>query len=238
MGSGFDINLTGLRAAQDRLDTSANNIANATTPGFRAQRVEQATGPQGQGVRTVSTSRNSAQGVIVTTGRELDIALGAGEFLQVQTENGVAFTRDGSLQITGDGRLATSAGQPLIPEIRIPEGASTVAIAPNGQVTAILPDGSTQLLGSIEVATYTNPDGLSALGGNLFSQTLASGELRFGEPGIAGGGGLIPSALELSNVDLAEEMVNIILARASFRSNVNALRAQSNMLGSILDIFQ
>ena len=105
----------------------------------------------------------------------------------------------------------------------------------SGQVSAQTPEGPV-VAGQIQLASFTNPSGLSAAGGNLFNESAASGAPQVGIPAAGGNGTVLSGFLEGSNVDIAEEMVDQIVSKAVFKANVNVIKVSDEMLGSILDI--
>lgn len=230
---GLFISASGILNALRRNDISANNIANLGTSGFAAVRpisVE----TRGGGVAVVGTSRNFSPGAFMPTGASLDVAATDG-FFRVMLEDGTfAFTRAGHFGVNAEGRLVTTTGALLDPAVQVPPGATNVKVAANGAVFATLPGGGTEEVGRIEVVQFTNPQGLEAMGSGLFRETTASGP-----PGQATGfPTVIPGFVQGSNVDVATEQVNQLLNRQAFMSNINALRAQDEMLGDLLNLFE
>ncbi|CAI2719712.1 flagellar hook-basal body protein [Nitrospina watsonii] len=227
--------LSGLNVASRKVQASANNLANLQTPGFKSSRVNIVDSPSG-GARVSGVSRSGLQGPLVPTNNPLDIAVQGNGFLQVGLAGGgTGFTRSGSLKVDGGGRLVTADGNPLLPEISIPGGAQTIRIGPGGRVSALV-NGQTQTLGQLQLAGFQNPAGLSALGNSLFGVSGSSGQPVAGNPGSNGLGTVQSGFLEVSNVDISEEMVQQIVASTQFRANANAIRAADDMTGSLLDI--
>lgn len=245
---------TGMAAQQLRIDAIANNLANVNTTGFKKARVEfqdlfydtlrapgarsaggaaLPTGVQvGHGVRFVSTSRSFSQGDRANTGRELDLAIEGDGFFQVQKPGGeTLFTRDGSFELDRDGNLVTSEGYTLLPAVQVPPGAVQITVLADGTVSA-LEDGSvTPLdLGQIELARFSNPAGLRALGGNLYAATEASGDPETGVPDLDGFGAVAQGFLESSNVNMAEELIHMILAQRAFEINSRVIQAGDEMM--------
>ena len=248
------VSKTGLQAQEAKLQTIANNLANVNTVGFKRDRavfedlayqVERRPGAASNGdnslpsslqlstgTRLVGTQKLFTSGNLQTTGQTLDVAIVGNGFLQVSLpDGGTAYTRAGQLQVNAQGQLVNSSGLPLRPEITIPAGATGIAIGDNGQVTAQVGNATTpQQLGTLQLATFVNPAGLLAQGDNLFLATTASGEPAEGEPGSAGFGTLKQGALEGSNVQAVEEMVDMIAAQRSYEMNTKVLTAADNML--------
>ncbi len=245
---------TGMESQQLRIDTIANNLANVGTNGFKKQRAEfqdlfyetlQDPGAQtstgavlpggaqvGHGVALGAISRIHSQGERVATQRDLDIAIDGDGYFQVQLPNGeLAFTRDGAFQVDPNGVLVTRSGAQLLPAVTLPPDALEVTILADGTVSARIP-GSTdsQQLGQLELARFPNPGGLRSLGGNLFAPTQGSGEPENGIPGDLGFGTLSQGFLESSNVNMAEELVRLILAQRAFEVNSRVIEAADEML--------
>jgi len=227
--------LSGLRTSSARLANSANNTANLQTPGFKRSSVVLSDVKAG-GVTLQATARSFNQGAIVQTGNPFHAAIaGAGFFQVAQPNGGVAFTRAGSFSIDGTGRLVDSIGNPVQPEITVPGNQTGISIGPDGQVSGQV-GGTSQVLGQIQLANFNNPAGLAPLGGNLFGQSAASGQPIIGAPGTGGLGQLVPGAIEASNVDIAQEAIEQIMAKTAFRANANVIRTANEMTGTLLDI--
>jgi flagellar basal-body rod protein FlgG len=245
---------SGMVAQQTNLDNVANNLANASTTGFR-RRVMQfqdlmyqnvvmpgsastqqtvSSGLQvGLGTRSAATEVLQNQGDFTSTGNQLDLAIQGNGFFQVTLPNGqIAYTRSGSFQLDSQGNVVTTDGNPLVPAIAIPNNATNVTIGSDGTVTVSLP-GQTQAqqVGQIQLATFPNPGGLNSVGSNLFLPTTASGDPIVGVPGgSAGLGTLQQGMLEQSNVSLVNEFVQMILAQRSYEANSRAVSAADQML--------
>lgn len=245
---------TGMEAQQLNMDVIAHNLANVNTTGFKRSRVDfqdllyqtmrmagasQAQGMQiptgiqvGLGTRTASVQKLFAQGDFQQTGNDFDMVIEGTGFFQVMLPSGsLAYTRDGAFKPDGQGRLVTSDGYPVQPEISIPAGAQDIAIGEDGTVSARLPgQNAPQELGSIQLVSFANPAGLESLGRNLLGQTDASGEPIPGTPGQEGLGTLSQGYVEMSNVKVVEEMVNMILAQRAYEVNSKSIQAADEML--------
>lgn len=246
---------SGMEAQQTRLDVTANNIANVSTNGFKKGRAEFAdlmyqtvrsagsatgegtTAPDateiGMGTRLTATSRDLGQGELHQTGNPLDIAIEGNGYLPVTLPNGeTAFTRNGALRTSAEGRLVTSDGYAVAGDITIPSDAQTVTISADGTVSATLPGESQPIeLGQIEIAMFANPGGLAAQGGTLFRETSASGTPVIGAPGEGGAGTIRQGMLEVSNVNVVEEMIDLISGQRAYEINSRVIRAADEMLG-------
>jgi flagellar basal-body rod protein FlgG len=247
------ISKTGVQAQDAKLQAIANNLANVNTVGFKRDRVmfedlfyqvDQQPGAQtadntvssgvqlGNGTRVVGTQKVFSDGSIQTTSQPLDVAISGNGFLQVRRPDGQsAYTRAGQLQVDANGTLVNAQGLPLVPQITVPNNATSLTIGENGVVSATVP-GSVQPaeLGTITLTTFVNPAGLLALGGNLFQETQASGTPNEGKPAEGAFGKLKQGALEGSNVQVVEEMVDMIAAQRTYEMNTKVLSAADNML--------
>lgn len=248
------ISKTGMQAQDDKLQAIANNIANANTVGFKRDRVmyedlfyqiERQPGSQrddatlapngiqrGNGTRLVGTQKVFTTGSLQTTGQSLDVAIVGQGFLQVELPDGkTAYTRAGQLQMNAEGRLVNSQGLPLQPQITMPPNTTSLTIAENGAVTATVSGSATPTeLGQLTLAHFVNPTGLLALGDNLYRETTASGAPTEGVPGTEAFGKLKQGALESSNVQVVEEMVDMISAQRTYEMNTKVLSAADNMM--------
>lgn len=251
------ISKTGVQAQDAKLQTIANNLANVNTVGFKRDRVmfedlfyqvesapgaQQADGTQaptgvqlGTGTRVVGTQKVFTTGNLQTTGQSLDVAIVGNGFLQVALPNGdTAYTRAGQLQVNSDGKLVNAQGLAIQPEITIPANATGISISESGLVTATVAGATTPTeLGQLQLAGFINPAGLLARGENLFEETVASGTPTTGNPGSDALGKLKQGALEGSNVQVVEEMVDMIAAQRTYEMNTKVLSAADNMLQNL-----
>ncbi len=245
---------TGMKAQQLNVDNIANNLANVNTTGFKKSRVEfqdlfyqltrvagnptasGAVSPSsleiGYGATPVSTQRMFTQGDLVSTGNPTDLAVkGDGFFRILLPEGGEAYTRDGSFKVSAEGQLMTSDGYLLDPEITIPAETSHISFSPDGVVSVTLGnENESQIVGQIELMRFVNPSGLRAIGQNLFTETPVSGESIPGTPGSDGLGRLSQGFLEVSNVDIVEEMIALIAAQRAYEINSKAIKASEDMM--------
>ena len=245
---------TGMTAQQMNIDTTANNLANVNTTGFKrsrvdfqdllyqtprmpgsqtAQGVDAPTGIQvGSGVRPVSTQRIFSQGDFQQTDNPLDLVIEGDGFFQVLRGDGTtAYTRAGSFRKDANGRMVNPDGYPLQPEISIPAQATNVSIGTDGVVSVTLAGNDTaQQVGTIELAKFSNPAGLNAIGRNLFLPTGASGTAVTGAPGSLNFGTLSEGFVEMSNVKVVEEMVNLIVGQRAYEAGSKAVQSADEML--------
>ncbi|MDZ7621013.1 MAG: flagellar basal-body rod protein FlgG [Candidatus Competibacteraceae bacterium] len=255
MTSALWIAKTGLDAQQTRMAVVSHNLANVSTTGFKRgraqfedllyQNVRQVGGPDrakqptpfrvdalGTGVRTVSTAKLFTQGNVIQTGNNLDLAINGRGFFQVQLPDGtVSYTRAGAFQINADGQLVTSNGYLLQPEITLPPGAQSVTVGRDGVFSVqIAGEEAPQQVGNLQTADFINPAGLQAIGENLFLESVASGAPQVGDPAANGLGLIMQGALESSNVNVVEELVDMIETQRAYEMNSKAISTTDQML--------
>jgi len=229
---GLHISASGILNILRRQDVTAHNVANLRTPGFRAGRAHSSE-TEGGGARVDSIDRNDAPGSPELTGRPLDVASPDGFFQVALADGRVAFTRDGHFGLNADGELVTADGARVSPAVQAPPGSSSIQVLRDGRVSAVTPGSNeVSIVGRLEVFAFSNPDGLEAIGGNLFVATAASG----GAQAVGTPPNIEPGALQGSNVDLVTEQTNALLDRQAFQANINALRLQDEVLGELLDL--
>lgn len=225
-----------MRVNANKMRVAANNISNVNTSGFKAgSAITQSMGPQ-LGAATTAIKTDTSQGFPVFTGNTLDLAIQGEGYFQVTTPDGsTGYTRNSALGKDNKGRLTDSAGNILTPQITVPSNATSVTIGQDGSVKAMV-NGSETVLGTIELARFNNPAGLTQAGGNIFFESSASGQAVTGSPGTGGLGSLMPGSVESSNVDLTQEIVNMIIAKHGYSANAKAIKASDEMLGTLLNI--
>ncbi len=236
MLGGINSALSALKAFSKKISSTANNIANINTTGFKKRVASFQESGNLKGVQIASNQPVHTQGSLIPTNNSLNIAVNGRGFLRVGLPNGgTGYSRDGNLKKDSTGRLVTSNGNPIQPEISIPGNATGVSISGSGQVSAII-NGQSQVIGQIELSSFQNSGGLVSLGNNLFSASNVSGSAVSGIPGTGGLGTIIQGSIEYSNVDIVEESVNLITASAGYKANIKAIKTQNELLGTILDI--
>ncbi|MCM8824260.1 MAG: flagellar basal-body rod protein FlgG, partial [Candidatus Omnitrophica bacterium] len=246
---------TGMYGQQVNIDVISNNLANVNTTGFKKSRVdfkdlfyqvlkfpgtplkggelEIPTGSQiGLGVKPDAIFKIFSTEGYQETQNPLDLAIEGDGFFQIELIDGTtAYTRDGSFKIDSEGRIVTSQGYRLLPEITIPDDTVSIAISKDGGVS-ILRAGQTNAeeLGTIELVRFINPAGLKSIGDNLYLETDASGIPILGNPGEEGLGMILQGFLESSNVNIVEEMVKMIIAQRAYEVNSRAVQTSDDML--------
>ena len=233
--TGFSTSTSALRAASQRLGIRSHNLANALTPGFRAQRVEQGT-VTGGGTRVATTRSHPREGAFQKTDSTVDLAIQGDGFFRLQTPEGVRLTRTGSFSVDSEGTVVDAQGAPLTPLVQVPDGTSALAIGGDGKVTALGAGGTEQEVGRIELVSVANPQGLVQEGGNRLVPGPSTGEMAQGTPGQNGLGTLVSGFLEGSNVDWIEEHVGLLEDANYFRVNLISLKIGDEILGALLDI--
>ena len=244
---------TGMHAQQLAIDVLSNNIANVNTTGFKKSSIEFKdliyqtikSGHQagvngnsqpvpiqvGNGVKYVSTQRHHSQGALTETGNSMDLAIYGEGFVKVQLLDGsVAYTRDGSIKIDGEGSLVTADGHYLLPEMQIPEDTAEIAFRVDGRVEIrVHEEREFTEIGQLELVRFINPAGLSSVGGNKYIETESSGPPIEGTPGAAGFGTVQQGYTEQSNVDLVSEMVAMISAQRAYELNSKTVQTVEQM---------
>ncbi len=245
---------TGMDVQQTQIDSIANNLANMNTTGYKASNsvfedmiydqvqtpgLKNATNTAspigiqvGHGARLVGVYKHFSQGDFVQTNRDLDLAIEGSGFFQVTLDNGeAAYSRDGGLKLSPAGVLVNNRGYQIQPSVTIPTTATSVTIAKDGTVTAaIAGQPAPQQLGTVQLVTFQNPSGLKSIGQNVFQQTDASGTPTTATPGLAGAGTFQQGFLENSNVNVASELINMVVAQRAYEANSKVLTTTSEML--------
>ena len=220
---------TGMAAQDLQVQIISNNISNMSTTGYKRQIAEfsdllyehvRRIGTQssdqgnilpvgidiGSGVKTVGTPRVITQGTLSQTGNSFDLAITGDGFFKILMPDGTySYTRDGSFQMDGTGRLVTSQGYVVQPGITVPQNASGFTVNTQGQVS-VTPVGSTTptVLGQLTLTQFLNQAGLLSIGDNLLQETPASGAPQDGLPATNGAGSIQQASLEQSNVELGD----------------------------------
>ena len=245
---------TGMHAQETRMSVIANNLANQGTVGFKKSRPEfeellsekirpaAAPNPQGgtestalevgMGVRTRATTKNFGQGSLETTNNPMDLAIDGTGFFQVQRPDGeIAYTRAGNFRVDSEGRMVTTNGDLVFPQVTLPADTKHVMINRNGEILVERPNSTNhESVGQIEIAMFVNPAGLESVGGNVLTQTDASGPPIRALPTNDEAGGIVQGFLEASNVEAIEEMIGMISAQRAYEMSSKVISSADQML--------
>ena len=249
---------TGLDAQQTNLDVISHNLANVSTSGYKRERVvfedllyqtlrqpgaqhtqqnEIGTGLQvGLGVRPIAVAKNFTQGTPQETNNDLDIMINGNGFLQIEMPDGsIAYTRAGNFSRDSQGNMVMSGtGYPLADGINLPQDAVRVNISNDGVVSAVISGQAAPVqVGTIQLAMFINPDGLSNSSENLYTETATSGPPNIVQPGTNSSGTLKQGWIENSNVNVANELVNMIITQRAYELNSKAVTTSDQMLGRL-----
>ncbi len=257
----LSIAATGMLAQQRNVEVVSNNLANMNTTAYMRRRTEfhdllyqnlrrvgsassdagniVPSGVQlGLGVKLAAVYRIHEQGNLTATDNTFDMAIQGNGFFQVTLPSGdTAYTRDGTFQLNADGELVTHDGYTVQPGISIPSNAVDVTINSSGEVLVKI-QGQVALsnVGQVQLANFPNPAGLEAEGGNLFTETPASGSATTSNPGDTGYGSLLQGFLETSNVNAVEEISNLISAQRAYEMNSKVIQTSDDMMGTLTQI--
>ncbi len=251
---------TGMEAQQVQLDHISHNLANASTNGYKrshavfedlmyqnlrqagANSSEQTTLPTGLqvglGTRAVATSRVFAQGSLQQTTNPLDVALNGQGFFEVQMPDGTTgYTRDGSFQMNAQGQLVTNSGYLVQPGITIPANAKQITIGRDGTVSVTLANQTAPTnVGQLQVANFVNQAGLDPKGENMYGETAASGPPSTTTPGLNGLGTIQQGFVEVSNVNVVEELIGMIQTQRAYELNSKAIQTSDQMLQKLAQL--
>ena len=249
---------TGMVAQQLNIDVISNNLANVNTTGFKKSRAEfedlmyqtmkvagaitegDTTLPVGiqvgMGVRPTAVHKFFTQGDFQNTGNPLDVAIEGDGFFQVDVNGELMYTRSGSFKLNQDGTIVTSNGYILQPEFAVPEETKEISISANGHLAALDANGEEIAAAEIPLYTFINPAGLDARGRNLYNPTEASGDELKVNPAEVNVGTLAQGFLEMSNVEVVDEMVNMIVGQRAYEVNSKAIQTSDSMLGTAVQL--
>ena len=245
---------TGMLGMQTQIDTTANNIANVNTIGFKKSRAEFAdlmyhvmeyagtsttdttkspTGIEvGLGVRPTAINKIFSEGSLKQTDNDLDMAITGKGFFKMELPDGTqVYSRNGAFKVDQDGTMVSSDGYTLIPQIVVPPDATNISIGTDGTVTVVQP-GQTQAtqIGQVLTTSFINPAGLHSMGDNLYIETDSSGQPIEGTPGTQGQGSIRQGFVELSNVELVVELTDLITGQRAYDSNSKVITTSDEML--------
>ncbi|ETC97164.1 flagellar basal-body rod protein FlgG [Asaia lannensis] len=257
----LDIANTGMQAQTTNVETISNNIANMTTTGYKRRRAEfqdliyqdlrragtmssdtgdlvPAGAQVGLGVRTAGIYRINEQGTLEQTGNSLDLAIEGRGYFRVTLPSGeYAYTRDGTFSLSEDGTIVTADGYPLSPNISVPNNAENITIDQSGQVQYTLSGQTTaQVAGQLQLATFQNENGLTAMGQNLFTETTSSGTANLSTPQSEGYGSVRQGFVEESSVNVVTEITALITAQRAYEMNSKVITASNEMLQTLTNL--
>ncbi|MBI3516037.1 MAG: flagellar hook basal-body protein [Proteobacteria bacterium] len=218
-----------LRAQGTVLGVTADNIANLNTPGFKRGEATLVSGVSQ--IPQVFLRRDMSQGAIAPTGNPNDLAINGNGFFEVQLPGGQsAFTRSGAFGLSSGATMVDVTGNPVVGPIQTDPAGGPIMVSSSGQVSQTV-NGTSRVLGQLNLATFPNPGGLSPQNGNLFSAAAASGQ-----PSVGTGGQIIQGAIETPNVDLAQELITMITARVVYEASARVITTANNMEKRLLAI--
>lgn len=246
---------TGMSAQMTHLDVIANNLANVNTVGFKksnadfqdllyqnlstagestSEATQDPVGSQvGVGTKLSGITKDFSVGSLERTDRDLDVAIAGSGFFAIESPDGEQlYSRDGSFKLSQDGTIVTSDGYPVTGVGQVPAEARGINFGATGQVAYIDAAGQEVNIGQLQLATFINPSGLDAKGGNLYGETVASGPATLTNPGLQGSGKIQQHFLELSNVNIVEEMVNMITAQRAYEINSKMIQTTDEVLAT------
>lgn len=251
---------SGMHAQTVHMDVISNNLANINTAGFKKSRTEFQdliyqtlrepgarstisteipTGMQvGLGVKTVAINKIFTQGNFKQTGNALDLVIEGDGFFQITMPDGtIGYSRDGSFSKDSTGRVVSNDGYPLEPAITIPADAISITVGNDGTISILRPGESEATeVGTLQLVKFVNPSGLKNLGRNLYLNTSSSGDPIQGTPGLEGLGTIAQGYQEMSNVDIVEELVDMIIAERAYETNSRSIRTADNMLKNAVQL--
>jgi flagellar basal-body rod protein FlgG len=250
---------TGLEAQQAKIEQISNDLANVNTDGYKRSRnefqdlmydtIKEAGGSlgassqspvgiqTGMGVKVGAAHKIFEQGPARMTGHPYDFMINGRGFFPVQMPNGeVAYTRSGAFHVDAQGRMQLSNGSQLIPQITIPNNALSLTVSANGEVKAQLPNAGETVLGQIQLVTFANEQGLTAMGESLYKVSPGSGAPLQTVPGENGIGTIEQGALEGSNVNVANSMVDMISTQRAYEMGTKVMGVADQMWGATINV--
>jgi len=250
---------TGLEAQQANIDRIAHDLANVNTDGYKRENTEfhdlmyetvkepgarqgaTVTTPvgiqKGMGVRVGSTHKIFEQGSTRVTNGQYDMMIEGKGFLPVTlpSTGEVVYTRTGNFKLDSQGRISLTSGALLQPAITVPAEANSIIISPTGEVKALTNEGES-VIGQIQIVNFVNPQGLMAIGNNFYKPSVGSGAPNAVVPGEQGTGTILQGALEASNVNVANSMIEMIGAQRAYEMNTRVMTVADKMLEATTNI--
>lgn len=253
--SNFSTAASALKASTDQLNVATQNIASGNNPGFKEElavtgslaytqtkgvgSIADANGTIipagvqiGHGVETIGIVSKHTQGMPVKTGNPYHLCVtgqDARDYFVIELPSGEkAYTRDGTFTLSPTRELITLTGGIVSPGITIPDNAINFNVTADGKVTVEVA-GVYQDLGTIELASFNNPDGLKKDANNLSFETAGSGAPITRVPGQNGAGTLLQGHYEASNVDPVTAVTNLVMIQRQYEMAVKAHKTGEEM---------
>lgn len=250
---------TALEAQQANIERISNDLANVNTDGYKRSVTEfqdlmyetqkEAGGSlgansqspvgiqTGMGVKVGASHKIFEQGPTRMTYHPYDLMIEGKGFFPVQLPNGeVGYTRTGAFHIDAQGRLQLANGAQLIPNITIPSESLNITVSPGGEVKALMPNAGEVVLAQLQMITFQNEQGLNAQGEGIYKATLGSGPPSQSLPGENGTGLIQQGALEGSNVNVANSMVDMITTQRAYEMGTKVMGVADQMWGATANI--
>ncbi|MBA3537481.1 MAG: flagellar hook-basal body complex protein [Tatlockia sp.] len=244
MSNALTIAASGLKSQEYYIDKIAHDLANLNTPNYKATKItfadqlyqnidgnrspfhNQNGAKIGLGASVYKTGKDFSKGPLKPTNNWSDVAIDGNGFFQVIANDGnISYTRNSTFSVDEDHFLATQDGLRLAENIQIPADYTEITIKSTGDVEATIGDDSTpQLLGTIRLAKFLDPDSLNPAGAGLYNITEQSGEPIVDNPGSSGLGSLIQKQIEGSNVDMVNSLMQLTLAQRIYQLNAKAVQ--------------
>jgi flagellar basal-body rod protein FlgG len=236
LGRLYTIGYTALQARQAEIEALTDNLANLNTPAFKQKRLAfQATLSAEndkllrRGVELSAATPDFSQGPVQVTGEMWDLAIDGPGMFRLQLPAGrIGYSRLGTFRLDGQGHLINEQGLYLVPPVTIPPGVEAVAIDARGVIT-VTEGGASRVLARLQLARFPNPEGLIDQGNGVYLPSTASGEPVVAAPTENGMGQIIAGALEMANVDAAQQMVNLLRVQRSYALTLRALQISDQM---------
>ena len=256
--------VSGLKVHQTKMDVVGNNISNVNTTGYKKDQVTfqdllnqtyreanaAAAGAGGinpaqigTGVMIGAINTIHSQGAPATTSNATDVMIQGEGFFILSRDTDVFYSRAGVFTFDNEGYLVNAPDGKYVlddggAQIQIPniETVKSIGITSSGEVTYIDDTGTSSVAGTIGIAKFANPAGLMKAGSNMYTESQNSGVAAVGVPGFEGRGLLVSNSLEMSNVDLAEEFINMIITQRGYQANSKTIRTSDEMLQELINI--
>jgi len=226
-------------ALQRSADVIANNIANSSTTGFKRQGIQfetylsRPTPKQSTAFAyDRATYRDTTQGAIASTGNPLDLAIQGTGYFQVQTPQGIQYTRDGAFRTDNQGQIVTSSGFPVLTDggqaVTLPDDARDVTISGDGTVTAQTGTSTSRAqLGKIGVVKFANDEAVTPVNNGLLTTTQL--------PAPVEGNAIVQGAIENSNAKPIMEITDLIRVQRAYEQAINLVGQENARQDSAID---